>query len=90
VGVDAQLLLVSSTSAARRAVLKLLWLSAVTLSQQQLLGCCVGAVSISDVINFRLGWVIIPKRVCCSEVVVSSACTLTTTCSWVSAKYRNS
>ena len=42
-------------------------------------GGVVERVSVSDVINFRLESVIIPKRVCCSEVVVRPACTLTTT-----------
>ena len=38
----------------------------------------VEPVSVSDVINFRLELVIIP-RCFCSEVVVRAACTLTTT-----------
>ena len=36
-------------------------------------------VSVSDVINFRVGLVITPKRAFFSEVVVRAACTLTTT-----------
>lgn len=48
----------------------------MTLSQQ-LLGM-LRAVSISDVINFRSGQVITPRWLS-SEVVVSPACTLTTT-----------
>ena len=42
-------------------------------------GGVVERVSVSDVVNFRLETVTIPKRVCCSEVVVRAACTLTTT-----------
>ena len=39
----------------------------------------LGWLSVSDVINFRLGLVITPRRVSASEVVVCPACTLTTT-----------
>ena len=37
------------------------------------------SVSASDIINFRLESAIIPKGICCSEVVVPPACTMTTT-----------
>ena len=37
------------------------------------------AGSVSEVIDFRLSLVIIPKRASLSEVVVCAACTLTTT-----------
>jgi hypothetical protein len=46
---------------------------------QQLLGCWEAGVSVSEVINFRLGLVIIARWVCALEVVVCPTCTMTTT-----------
>jgi hypothetical protein len=60
VRVDAQSFLVSSTSGAGRAVSKLL-LTLVGLPQQLI--WMLEACSVSDVINFRLGLVITPRRV---------------------------
>jgi predicted MarR family transcription regulator len=61
VGVDVQSRHMSSTRCFEVVVI-----SAVKLSQQQLLRCCLhcmAAVSVSDVINFRLDLVIIPRQV---------------------------
>jgi hypothetical protein len=60
-----------------RAVLKLL-LTLVVLCYNNFLDVA-GQVLLSEVINFRLGLVITPKRASLSEVVVCAACTLTTT-----------
>jgi hypothetical protein len=79
VGVDAQLLLVATTSDAICCFKAVVGSFSIACYNNFL--DVAGRAGISGVINSCLSKVITPSRVCCLEVVVRASCTLTTT-SW--------